>query len=189
GDLCPNGATVSMSLNGVTTTLVNGSGKWIPSADGGQTIKQTGSSFEVIEPNGVQYWFGLNQLPGFATGDATTNSLWTVPVWQGCGQAALCNVPWRYNLDYVVDPHGNAIAYFYNSQSNSYAEQNGTTANGTYTQGGVLTKIEYGFRAGQVYTATPAGQVNFTSTTTRQDAPTDLACTAGTACSVNSPTF
>jgi RHS repeat-associated protein len=189
GDLCPNGATVSMNLNGVTTTLVNGSGKWIPSADGGQTIKQSGTTFEVIEPNGIQYWFGLNQLPGFAAGDATTNSLWTVPVWEGCGQAALCSLPWRYNLDYVVDPHGNAMAYFYNAQTNSYAEQNGTTANGTYTQGGVLTKIEYGFRAGQVYTSTPAGQVNFTSATTRQDAPTDLACTTGTACAVTSPTF
>src|SRR6202035_5542933 len=32
GDLCPNGATVSMTLNGTTTTLVNGSGKWVPSA-------------------------------------------------------------------------------------------------------------------------------------------------------------
>ncbi|HXS64574.1 MAG TPA: RHS repeat-associated core domain-containing protein [Streptosporangiaceae bacterium] len=189
GDLCPNGATVSMSLNGVTTTLVNGSGKWIPSVDGGQTVKQSGNTFEVIEPNGIQYWFGLNQLPGFATGDQTTNSLWTVPVWEGCGQAALCSLPWRYNLDYVVDPHGNAMAYFYNGQSNSYAEQNGTTANGTYTQGGVLTKIEYGFRAGQVYTTTHAGQVNFTSTSTRQDAPADLACTTGTACAINSPTF
>jgi RHS repeat-associated protein len=188
GDLCPNGATVSMNLNGVTTTLVNGSGKWVASNDGGQTIKQSGSTFEVIEPNGIQYYFGLNQLPGFATGDATTNSLWTVPVWEGCGQAALCSLPWRYNLDYVVDPHGNAMAYFYNAQTNSYAEQNGTTANGTYTQGGALTKIEYGFRAGQAYTSTPAGQVNFTSTT-RQDAPTDLACTTGTACAINSPTF
>jgi RHS repeat-associated protein len=189
GDLCPSGATVSMNLNGVTTTLVNGNGKWIPSADGGQTIKQSGTSFEVIEPNGVQYWFGLNQLPGYAAGDATTSSLWTVPVWEGCGTAAFCTVPWRYNLDYVVDPHGNAMAYFYAPQTNSYAEQNGTTANGTYTQGGVLTKIEYGFRAGQAYTSTPAAQVTFTSAAGRTDAPADLACTAGTACAVTSPTF
>jgi RHS repeat-associated protein len=189
GDLCPNGATVTMSLNGQTTTLVNGSGKWAAQADGGQTIKQSGSSWEVIQPNGTEYWFGVNQLPGFATGDQATNSLWTVPVWEGCGQAAFCNLPWRYNLDYVIDPHGNAMAYFYNAQANSYAEQNGATANGTYTQGGVLTKIEYGLRAGQVYTSSPAAQINFTSAAGRLDAPTDLSCTPGAACAVTSPTF
>ena len=139
----------------------------------GQTIKQSGTSWEVIQPDGTQYWFGVNQLPGFAAGDQATNSLWTVPVWEGCGTAAFCSQPWRYNLDYVMDPHGNAIAYFYSPQTNSYSEQNGATANGTYTQGGTLTKIEYGLRAGNVYTHTPAAQVNFTTgTTVRQDAPT-----------------
>ncbi len=189
GDLCPNGATISMSLNGVTTTLVNGSGKWVAQADGGESIKQSGNSWEVIAPNGTQYYFGLNQLPGYASGDQTTNSLWTVPVWEGCGQASLCSLPWRYNLDYVVDTHGNAIAYFYNTQTNYYSEQNGGTANGAYTQGGVLTSIEYGLRAGQVYTSTPAGQVNFTSVAGRQDAPTDLSCASGAACAITSPTF
>ncbi|HEY3906406.1 MAG TPA: RHS repeat-associated core domain-containing protein [Streptosporangiaceae bacterium] len=189
GDLCPNGATVSMSLNGTTTTLVNGSGKWVPQADGGQTVKQSGNTWEVIQPDGTQYWFGLNQLPGYAAGDQTTNSLWTVPVWEGCGQAAFCSLPWRYNLDYVVDPHGNAMAFFYNTQTNSYAEQNGTTATGTYTQGGVLTAIEYGFRAGQVYASTPAARINFTSAAGRQDAPTDLTCAPAAACTITSPTF
>jgi YD repeat-containing protein len=189
GDLCPDRATVSLSLNGVTTPLVNGSGKWVPQADSGQTVKQSGTSWEVIQPDGTQYWFGVNQLPGFAAGDQATNSLWTVPVWEGCGTAAFCNQPWRYNLDYVVDPHGNAMAYFYSPQTNSYAEQNGATANGTYTQGGVLTKIEYGLRAGQVYTSTPAAQVRFTSAAGRLDAPTDLACASGTACAVTAPTF
>ena len=43
GDLCPNGATVSMSLNGTTTTLVNGSGKWVPKCrrrPDGQAVRQ-----------------------------------------------------------------------------------------------------------------------------------------------------
>jgi RHS repeat-associated protein len=189
GDLCPNGEQVTLSLNGVTTPLVNGSGKWVAEADGGQSVKQSGNTWEIIEPNGTQYWFGLNQLPGYTSGDPVTNSVWTTPVWEGCGQAALCNLPWRYNLDYVVDPHGNAIAYFYNPQTNYYAEQDGTTGTGAYTQGGVLTKIEYGLRAGQVYTSTPAGQVTFTSAAGRQDAPTDLSCTSGAPCAVTSPTF
>ena len=189
GDLCPNGEQVSLSLNGVTTPLVDGSGKWAAEADGGETVKQSGTSWEVIEPDGTQYWFGLNQLPGYAAGDPLTNSLWTVPVWEGCGQAAFCSLPWRYNLDYVVDPHGDAIAYFYNPQTSYYAEQNGTTGTGAYTQGGVLAKIEYGLRAGQVYGATPAAQVTFTSAAGRQDAPTDLGCASGAACAVTSPTF
>ncbi len=35
----------------------------------------------------------------------------------------------RWNLDYVVDPHSDAIAYFYNTETNYYASDNGTTAN------------------------------------------------------------
>jgi RHS repeat-associated protein len=189
GDLCPNGETVSMSLNGQTTTLVDGSGTWAAESDGGETIKQSGTSWEVIEPDGTQYWFGLNKLPGYASGDPVTNSVWDVPVWEGCDQAALCELPWRYNLDYEVDPHDNAIAYFYNTQTNYYAEQDGTTGTGAYTQGGVLTSIEYGLRAGQVYTSTPAAEITFTSAAGRQDAPTDLTCAQGAACDVNSPTF
>ena len=189
GDLCPNGEQVSLSLNGVTTPLVDGSGKWAAESDGGETVKQSGTSWEIIEPNGTQYWFGLNQLPGYAAGDPLTNSLWTVPVWEGCGQAAFCSLPWRYNLDYVVDSHGDAIAYFYNPQTSYYAEQNGTTGTGAYTQGGVLAKIEYGLRAGQVYGSTPAAQVTFISAAGRQDAPTDLSCASGAACAVTSPTF
>jgi len=189
GDLCGSREEVSVSLNGTTTTLVDDGGKWTGEADGGETIKQTGNTWEIIEPNGVQYYFGLNQLPGYTTGDPVTNSLWTAPVWEGCGQAAFCNLPWRANLDYVVDPHGNAIAYFYNAQTNYYAEQNGTTGDGGYTQGGVLASIEYGLRAGQVYTSTPAAQINFTSAAGRQDAPTDLTCASGAPCAVTSPTF
>jgi RHS repeat-associated protein len=188
-DLCDYDAVVTMVLDGQTTQLVYGSGKWAPAADGGQTVKQIGNTWEIIEPNGTQYWFGLNELPGWTTGDPVTNSLWTAPVWEGCESQALCTMPWRANLDYVVDPHGNAIAYFYSDQSNYYAEDNGTTGTGAYVQGGVLDKIEYGLRAGQVYTSTPAAQVNFTTTSGRQDAPTDLTCASGAACSITSPTF
>jgi RHS repeat-associated protein len=189
GDLCPGQGQVAMTLNGVTSPLVDGASGWRAEADGGATVKRSGTSWEVIEPDGVQYWFGLNQLPGYAAGDAVTNSVWTVPVWEGCGQAAFCTVPWRYNLDYVVDPHSDAMAYFYTAQGNYYAEQDGTTGTGAYTQGGALAKIEYGLRAGQVYTSTPAAQVLFSTTSTRQDAPTDLACAQGAPCTVTSPSF
>src|ERR1039457_5572924 len=119
-DLC-FGGQMSLSLNGVTTPLVAGS-SYHPEADGGQKVEKNGNSWEVIEPDGTQYYFGLNELPGYSAGDATTNSVWTAPVYLGCaGQDVFCNTPWRWMLDYVVDPHGNAIAYFYNTQTNYYA--------------------------------------------------------------------
>jgi len=97
-------------------------------------------------------------MSGLDGQDPVTNSVWDVPVWEGCGQAAFCNVPWRLNLDYVVDSHGDGMAYFYAPQVNYYAEQNGTTGTGAYTQGGALVKIEYGLRAGQVYTSTTGAE-------------------------------
>ena len=33
---------------------------------------------------------------------------------------------WRWNLDYVTDSHGDAMAYFYNTETNYYAADNGT---------------------------------------------------------------
>ena len=189
GDLCPGKGEVALSLGGQVTPLVDGSSGWRAEDDSGAQIKQSGTSWEVIEPDGTQYWFGVNELPGWAAGDPVTNSVWDVPVWEGCHQAAFCKLPWRLNLDYVVDSHGNAMAYFYSTQTNYYAESDGSTGTGAYTQGGVLTKIEYGLRAGQVYAATPAAQVLFTSAGGRADAPADLSCSAGAACAVTSPTF
>ena len=194
GDLCEGAGQISLSLNGVTTPLVeSSSGVWKVETDGGGEVLNQGTYWEIIEPDGTQYYFGRNKLPGYASGNPVTNSLWTVPVFFGLacgGQASFCTEPWRYMLDYVVDPHGNAIAYFYNAQTNYYAKGGGSTATGQYTQGGTLAKIEYGLRAGAVYGVTPAAQVSFTtSSTVRADAPTDLACASGAACTVISPTF
>lgn len=192
-DLCSAPAELTITMDGTTTPLVvTSSGSIHPEADGAQqVIALSGGGYEVIEADGTQYWFGLNKLPGYAAGDQTTNSIWTVPVWSNGGFAT---ATWRYMLDYVVDPKGNALAYFYNTQTNYYAEGNGqsegTVANGAYTQGGSLTKIEYGLRAGSIYSQTPAAQVNLAyGGTVRQDAPTDLACAHGAACAVNAPTF
>ncbi|MDQ2812565.1 MAG: hypothetical protein M3Z75_12015 [Actinomycetota bacterium] len=193
-DLCM-GAQMSLSLNGVTTPLVAGS-SYHPEADGGQKVIKNANSWEIIEPDGTQYYFGLNQLPGYVSGDPTTNSVWTVPVWSdpSCSTIKVngfCETaPWRWMLDYVVDPHGNAIAYFYNTQTNYYAQDNGTIGSAAYTQGGTLAKIEYGLRDGSVYGSTPAGQVTFTtSSTTRTDAPADLACAQNAPCTQTAPTF
>ncbi len=213
GDFCwSSNDTTTLSLNGASTTLVqDSSGAWHPEADSNEKVsyQMTGSSttngthdgdyWVVTTTDGTKYYFGLNQLPGYASGDATTNSAWSIPVFatsstQPCYNStfanAYCNQAWRWNLDYVVDPHQDAVAYFYKTETNNYARLNGTTANTSYTQAGALSKIEYGLRAGAVYsTANPAAQVNFTSTETRTDIPSDLTCASGAACSVVSPTF
>jgi RHS repeat-associated protein len=206
GDLCQSafsGAELTLSFNGTSTTLVDtGANGWQAETGGGYKITQdnsaaTGQSYWVLtDTDGTSYYFGMDQLPGYGSGDQATNSLWTVPVDMQTasiegdpGPWVLSQNVWRWNLDYVTDTHGDAIAYFYNDQVNYYAEDNGRTGTGQYVQGGTLSKIEYGLRAGDIYGATPAAQVNFTTAAGRQDAPTDLSCAQGTACPETSPTF
>ncbi len=210
GDLCWSSAnSVTLALNGQQTTLVDDpSTGWHAEADNGERIQyKTGTSngthdgdyWVITDPDGVSYYFGLNELPGYASGDTQTNSAWTVPVYatasgQPCYKATFstsqCPQAWRWNLDYVTDPHGDAMAYFYNTETNYYAQDGGTTASTTgYTQAGALSKIEYGLRAGSVYGSTPAAEVTFTSAADRTDIPTDLACSSGASCDVQSPTF
>jgi RHS repeat-associated protein len=208
GDFClSSNDTTTLSLNGQDTTLVQDGTTWHAEADGDEKISyQTGTSngtndgdyWVITEPDGTSYYFGLNELPGYASGDTATSSAWNMPVYatssgQPCYNATFadsyCDQAWRWNLDYVTGPHGDAVAYFYDTETNNYARDNGTTADASYTQAGALSKIEYGLRAGAVYGHTPAGQVNFTTTEDRTDVPTDLSCTSGSACDVISPTF
>jgi RHS repeat-associated protein len=213
GDECWSSNNITtLSLGGVTTTLVDDpTAGWHAEADNGDKITyETGGSngtedggyWVVTDPDGTSYYFGLNELPGYASGDATTNSAWTVPVYatasgQPCYNATFadshCEQAWRWNLDYVTDSHGDAMALYYDTETNYYAADNGTKATASYIQGGALSKIEYGLRAGSVYGVTPAAEVTFTTATDRTDIPTgssaDLACSSGASCDVISPTF
>jgi RHS repeat-associated protein len=221
GDLCwsANNQT-TLSLNGTTTTLVDDpKNGWTEEADGGaQVTYKTGTStsngtkdggyWVVTEPDGTSYYFGMNELPGWESGYTTTNSAWTEPVYSprstdtdesACytptfSGATPCQQAWRWNLDYVTDSNGNAMAYFYNTQTNYYGADNATTGTQPYTQAGALATIWYGFRAGDIYSGSKgapagAGEVKFGTVTTRTDVPTDLTCTKGGKCSVNSPSF
>ena len=215
GDLCwSSNDTTTLSLGGVTTTLVDDpTNGWHTEADNGDKItyltgagnSTTGGGYwEVTDPDGTSYFFGEDHLPGWVSGDTSANSSWNVPVYgyesgDPCYNAtaanAHCYLPWRWNLDYVTDSHGDAEALFYSYEQNYYAEDNGTTGSAAYVQGGVLSKIEYGLRAGSIYGSTagtldtPAAQVTFTSAANRTDIPSDLACASGAACDVISPTF
>jgi RHS repeat-associated protein len=209
GDLCwPKYNVVTLSLGDTATTLVQDSSTHTWHAlndDGARVSYRTGTGngtsdggyWVVTTTDGTSYYFGVT-LPGYVSGDTPDNATWTVPVYatapgQQCYNATFasshCTQAWQWNLDYVTDSHGNAIAYFYNKKTNYYAADKGTTATAGYTQAGVLSKIEYGLRAGSVYGVTPAAQVNFSAPEDRTDVPADLTCASGAACSVQSPTF
>ncbi|GAB3851800.1 RHS repeat-associated core domain-containing protein [Nocardioides maradonensis] len=100
--------------------------------------------FEVITPDGTQYWFGW--------GHVGTDAVLTVPVfgdnagepcYSATTSAAWCQQGWKWMLDRVVDPSGNKTTYFYTTDNNYYARW-GTT-NTTYDMSAELTSVAYGY--------------------------------------------
>ncbi|WUH89250.1 sugar-binding protein [Streptomyces sp. NBC_00433] len=128
--------------------------------------------WRVTTTDGTRYYFGYNKLPGWAGGKATTDSAWTVPVYgnnadEPCHGSTFatswCQQGWRWNLDYSVDPHGNAIAYYYNKETNYYGRDRTASSPTAYVRGGTLDHIDYGLKSGAVYSAKALAQVQFTS--------------------------
>lgn len=231
GDLCWKSDNGVLSFGGHSGTLVKDAspGEWRLEGDDGTIVKELtgcasgttrGDCWEAVTTDGTQYYFGKNQLPGYTSPTATppTQSVWTVPVYgndpgepgyNGAGGTAkgtfateATTEAWRWNLDYVVDPHGNAEALYYTPETNQYA-QNGS--GGTqYVRGGQLARIDYGMPASAVYTAGgPADRVSFSyaercktgstcsssTPTTMPDVPWDQNCTASPCTGKVSPTF
>lgn len=189
GDLCWGGHNAVMSLGGSTTELVrdDSTGAWKPQHDDGSKVElvkdaargngdNDGEYWKVTDTAGVQYFFGYHKLPGWSAGKATTDSTWTVPVYgnhagEPCRKDAFadswCQQAWRWNLDYVVTPHGDAMAYYWGKEQNHYGRSvslsSGKSTATPYTRGGYLKKIEYGLRGTDLYTGTPAAKVTFTA--------------------------
>ncbi|WP_211588683.1 RHS repeat-associated core domain-containing protein [Allorhizocola rhizosphaerae] len=216
GDLCWATDNAVLSLNGKGAELLRGSdGRWHPRSEDGSRIERRtggvngdkdGEHWVVTTPDGVQYWFGHNRLPGWAAGKAETNSTWTVPVY-GNGSSEPCNSEpehwcqqaWRWNLDYVVDPQGNTISYWYAKETNSYSRNMSGSSLTSYVRGGYLERIDYGTRSSTAYGTAPM-QVHLIednrcltnctnkNATTWPDTPWDLECTSSS-CLVGSPTF
>ncbi len=228
GDLCWKYDNAAVVLNGKATELVrdDATGRWrLRDDDGSRVEKLTNAAangdndkeyWRLTTTDGTQYFFGLHQLPGWTSGKPFTNSVWTAPVagddaGEPCNStsgfaASFCTQAWRWNLDYVVDPHGNAASYWYTAETNYYAK-NGVASPGTvYTRGGYLNRIDYGQRSDTLFTASAAAQVAFGTdkrciVTANQtcasvtpsaypDSPVDQICDAGSACTGKlSPTF
>lgn len=211
-------------------------GSWkVKNEDGSRVEHLTGATgngddnteyWKVTDASGTQYFFGRHRLPGWsdkgttdtADDDPVTNSVWTVPVfgddsgepcYKSTGFAdSSCNQAWRWNLDYVVDTHGNASTYWYAKETNYYSKNADTTVNGTsYTRGGYLNRIDYGLRSDLLYSKPAAQQVRFTyaercvvsggcsslTSTTKAnwpDVPFDMICASGTKCTTQiGPSF
>ncbi|MEW2519175.1 polymorphic toxin-type HINT domain-containing protein [Actinacidiphila alni] len=228
GDLCWKSQNATMSLNGRSSRLVAaGTSTWKLADDDGSRVEQVfGSSpgdvngdadneyWKVTTLDGTQYWFGKNRLPNWSSGKEETNSVFTVPVYgnhpgeYGHGSDFASSVEtqgWRWNLDYVVDPHNDAMALYYSKETGYYAQNGKIDTPVPYTRGGYLNRIDYGLRAGAVYSTTnPAGRVTFGTAerclatcgtfdedhaTNWPDVPVDLNCTAGTQCLQGGPSF
>ncbi|MFJ3974824.1 RHS repeat-associated core domain-containing protein [Streptomyces sp. NPDC090021] len=174
----------TVMLNGSATELIKGDadGKWRLASDDGSKVEQLtgavngdndGEHWKITTTDGTEYHFGKNRLPGWATGNEETSSVWTAPVFgnnagEPCYNAtfakASCQQAWRWNLDYVKDRQGNVMSYFFNKETNHYALNGKTDVNGTpYTAGGYLKRIDYGQREATVYSAKAPARVVFTT--------------------------
>ncbi|MHB9858889.1 RHS repeat-associated core domain-containing protein [Streptomyces sp. YIM S03343] len=225
-DQCWKYDNASLVLNGKSTELVKDdtTGAWHLKDDDASTVTHStgadnddndGEYWTVTTSNGTKYVFGLNKLPGADT--ERTNSVWTAPVFgDDSGEPGYdkgsafadrsLTQAWRWNLDYVVDLHGNAMSYWYTAETNYYPKNGASTANTQYTRGGYLTKILYGQRASTLFTGKASDEVTFsyderctasdcsslTDSTADNwpDVPHDLICASGDdACHSASPSF
>lgn len=189
-DLCWRGEQLTLVLNGQANQLVRVSAtEFKLKSDDGSTIRRLqgaangakyGEHWQLTTTDGTKYTFGLNRLPGWATGQAETDSTLVVPVYtddaadpdnpfgrpaaDACHGAtfaeSLCTQGWRWNLDLVTDLDGNAASYWYEKEKNFYAKGGKETDPVEYDRGGYLKRIEYGQRSDNLYAAGPQ-QVRF----------------------------
>ncbi|MFF4345469.1 polymorphic toxin-type HINT domain-containing protein [Kitasatospora sp. NPDC001540] len=179
-----------------------------------------GEYFRATTPEGTTYYFGYNRLPNWTAGKPETKSVYTLPVYgnnagEPCNGAdfasSWCQQGWRWNLDLVVDTHGNDITYWYTPETNNYGRDLTPTDRTPYVRGGRLDHIEYGQQQTDIYSATvkPMARVDFgtgerclesTAGTcdpanidaNKQywyDTPWDQTCKDGTDCPQPAPTF
>ncbi|MDX3851441.1 hypothetical protein PV679_12535 [Streptomyces sp. AK02-01A] len=230
-DLCWKYDNASLVLNGRASELVKDdtTGQWRLKNDDASTVTHStgadngdddGEYWTVITGNGTKYVFGLNKLEG-AGADDRTQSTWTVPVFgddegePGYGDGTSFSgrdkkQAWRWNLDYVVDTHDNAMSYWYDAETNNYDKLGDDNTGTLYTRGGQLKEIRYGQRAGALFAGSPAasdkvvfsyaerclasgsGCDSLTEDTRDNwpDVPFDALCKNGDKCTGNSgPTF
>lgn len=229
-DLCWKFENASIVLNGKANKLVKVDAAdktddvWRLSSDDASTVVRStggdngdddGEYWTVTTGDGTKYVFGQHKLPGASSSDLT-NSVWTVPVYgNDSGEPGYdkgstfagrsLTQAWRWNLDYVVDIHGNAMTYWYTPETNYYAQNGASTATAKYTRGGYLTEIRYGqnkatlfsgvtsdkvtFSYAERCTVTDCGELTDSTAPKWPDVPFDSICASGADCDAPSPSF
>ncbi|MFE8017025.1 ricin-type beta-trefoil lectin domain protein [Streptomyces antibioticus] len=245
-DLCFGSYNATLTLGGTTTELVLPDSASSPYGDAWVTANGDGSRVELLRDTGLgngdadgeywrvttrdgtRYYFGKHKLDDdWASGDPVTNSVLTAPVAgnqstepcykSGDFAGSFCDQAWRWNLDYVVDTSGNAMALYWAKETNRYAKNNDFKHPVTYDRGGWLKRIEYGLTDADPYAApiskvtfdvdercfkegeiacTAEGDDNdnfasgdFAKNRIWYDTPADLYCASGKECYVPVPTF
>ncbi|MEU1733759.1 RHS repeat-associated core domain-containing protein [Streptosporangium sp. NPDC020145] len=155
GDLCWVTDNATLSLPGHSGELIRNGDRWhLRDDDGLKVERRTGTTngddngewWVATDTDGTQYWFG---------GRAGSQSTLSVPVFgnhagEACHQstfaASSCRQAFRWQLDYVVDTHGNTMRVSYAKETNRYSRNSTTTDAADYDRAGYPEKIEYGTR-------------------------------------------
>lgn len=230
GDMCWGTDNAYLTLDGKGGELVldDKTNTWHPRLDDGTKVERkygadngdtgpaasvpggAGEYWVITGKDGTKYYFGLNKLPGATAEEQKTKSTWTVPIFGNHGHepcnastfaASHCQQAYKWNLDYVVDTHGNTMSLFYDTEINNYARNNVATAVSSYTRAGNLKRIEYGQRDGQVFGKPAVARIQFATAprcvlgtacgpSDYPDTPLDQECTSTTNCKDKyNPTF
>jgi RHS repeat-associated protein len=228
-DECYDGPILTMSLNGSSTSIVydKDTSTYKLADDNGATVtKVTGSAngsgtydtsyWVITERDGTKYYFGRNELPGWASGNDTTNSVDSErvysahssdPCYNSTATSSYCTLAYKWHLDYVTSATGDAMAYYYKQDTNYYGAYSGasevkyvrdsylahidygfTTATGPY--GTVPDKIVYGTSVRCTSTSSNCGSAETSSNASYYpDVPYDLVCASGATCSPYAPSY
>ncbi|MEU0208452.1 ricin-type beta-trefoil lectin domain protein [Streptomyces canus] len=185
--------TVVQELSGAANGLHDGTYFRVLTTDG--TAAYFGADHSPSSP-------GTKGSASSGSGDDSTHAAWGVPVLHPrssdpChsdtdGKKSRCDKPegWRWNLDFVVSPSGFVQRYDYSTETGYYDLGGGSAAatddkddTGTltsYTRGGSLTSISYGYTLGDEQAGrTPSAQVAFASKQRCQTTSSFTDCSAG----------
>lgn len=183
-DLCWRSDNATAAYGGGGGTLILGKDGWRNKRDDGARIERLngasnddadGEYWRITGTDGTQYFFGSRP---------DSKATWTVPVYgddtdEPCHQATFdkssCKQAWRWNLDKVIDPHGNVMLYNYETETNKYG-QNLKDPGVEYIRGGWLKNIEYGLHTSA--STQPTGRVDFA---------TAYRCVPGSTCTLDKP--
>ncbi|WP_203906600.1 RHS repeat domain-containing protein [Rhizocola hellebori] len=167
GDLCYVAVSpLTLTLNGKTTRIVAADTGWKAEDDSaGWKVERltgvdngvaSGEAFKVTTRDGIQYFFGSRRAGGPNNGGDSSGKyggplvvqVYGNNVGEPCYNAggfalSSCAMPYRWNLDKVVDPHDNVIEYEWYRDRASYGGNNGVTVY-QYDTGSRLNAALYG---------------------------------------------